>query len=388
MNELWAKVDMFGSLNIQEIFFFYDEPQIFSCVSRFGQIYLIMLTDMDQRKWLAVPISSARLALLKKNRISVKQAFIDAEDEFVWMLHETAIGKVSAIQQLCSNIEDEDLPDDDVFLDYEQDDVMPTNIDDISIKSIQERRDIVDLSLLPHLGHTREIDSEILGETLINAQQLFYALSLPLEHTSGRISIQNKENNKIVAVGCYAASFGIRLMSSELADLYGKTKVTDTIKMFSELLIEKDNQDKLRKVLKQHSPLATIRYRKFIASLYRSDLEVKISLASPNNYVFHTKFNKDDIKRNLKFLEDEISDMTISETMIGTLVGINVEKNTFAFKSTNDENIIGTLSDVFVGKTFEVPRMVEAVFDKKITWNESTQKERCNYVLKEINVDM
>lgn len=189
---------------------------------------------MDEREWLAAPISLSQLALLKKNRISVKEAYINAEDGFVLGIKgnvDNFCGK--AIQIQCRDIPDIDLPDDDLFLDYQGDELIPTATDEIGTKAITERRDIFELSLLPNNGHVREIDSEVLGETLINAQQVFNSLSLPREHTGSKISMKIKEENTIVAVGCYAASFGIRLMSAELADLYGKTTVTNTLKMFS-----------------------------------------------------------------------------------------------------------------------------------------------------------
>lgn len=383
------KVDMLGNLNISEIFFYYDEPQIFTCTNKFSHIYLFLLTDMDEREWLATPISLSQLALLKKNRISIKEAYINAEEGFVWRIK----GNIhdfyaKAIQIQCNNIQDTDLPDDDLFLDYQDDELIPTETNEILSKAITERRDVFELSLLPNNSHVREIDSEILGETLINAQQVFYSLPLPREHTGSKISMKIKEENTIVAVGCYAASFGIRLMSTDLADLYGKTTVTDTLKMFSELLEAKDNEGKLKDLLKNHSPITTMKYRKLIKGLYKSKLEVKVSIASPNKYAFQTHFNKEEIKRNLLFLEDEINDVIITEALIGTLVGINVSKNTFAFKSIDDESIIGALSTNFEGATFEVPKVVKAIVDKKISWNESTQKEKFDYILKKIDVSI
>ncbi|MHB8072850.1 hypothetical protein [Desulfosporosinus fructosivorans] len=56
------------------------------------------------------------------------------------------------------------------------------------------------------------------------------------------------------------------------------------------------------------------------------------------------------------------------EKIYGTMVGIHVDKQTFAFKSLEDENMIGEFSDDFDGVTFEVPKIVEAEIERRVTF--------------------
>lgn len=386
MNKEFLKIDMLGTLSINEVFFFYEEPQIFTCTSRFGQVYLCLLTDMDDKKWLLAPITLSRLALLKSNRLSIKAAFIDAEDEFVWSIEENYIDHIIKANRIyCNDISLDDLPDENVYADYTEDDLMPIQDNEISKIANEEKRDILDLSFLPSNSHVREIDCETLGETLINTQQVIYSLALSKEYVGSKISTQIKKDNTIVATGTYAASFGVRLKSIELADLYGKTPLSETMKLFAELLSTKDSETNLKILLKKHSPRTVIRYKKLMEGLLKAELSVNISLSSPNNYLFKTELTKDDIFNNILFLETEIEDMVISEKMYGTMVGINVDKKTFAFKSNEEGNITGTLADNFNDATFEVPKYVEATFEKKISKNDLTRHEKWEYKLISLN---
>lgn len=382
MGKEFLKVDILGTLNISEVFFFYEEPQIFTCTSRFGQVYLCLLTDMDDKRWLLAPISLSRLALLKSNRVSMKEAFIDAEDEFVWSISQDSMGyPIKANQVYCKDISCDDLPDEDVYLDYTEDSLMPIKDDEIFKIANEEKRDILDISFLPCNSHTREIDCATLGETLINTQQVIYSLALSKEHVGSKIPSKVKKENTIVATGTYAASFGVRFKSAELADIYGKTSLSETMTLLAELLSTKNSETNLKILLKEHSSRTVVQYKKLLGGLLKAELAVNISLASPNNYSFKTEFTKDDILKNVNFLETEIEDMVISEKMYGTVVGINVDKKTFAFKSREEENIIGTLADNFNDVTFEVPQYIEATFDKKISSNTLTRHEKWEYKL-------
>ncbi|OLN25951.1 DUF6575 domain-containing protein [Desulfosporosinus metallidurans] len=384
----FLKVDVLGTLYVDEIFFFYEEPQIFTCMSRARHKYLALLTDMDCGKWMLLPISEAQLSLLKSNRLSLKEAFINPEDEFIWQLELSQDSTIAKAKQIFDpQVLSDDLPDDDVYLDYEADPLMPVVKDDILEIAKKERRDIIDLALVTN-NHSREIECDILGEVLSTTQQILYTLPMPRESLRGRIPKDIRDRNTAVVAGTLAASFGVRFKSPGLCDLFGETDLSQTLKMFLDLLNSKDDDNKLREILHNHSKKTVFKYRQLMKVLLQAKTGLKIKAASPNNYRFEISFSMDDIERSIQLLETEIKDMVYVEKMFGTMVGINVDKQTFAFKSIEDENIIGKLSENFNGVTFEVPKYVQAEIQQRITLNEITKEERYVYTLLAINVDV
>lgn len=245
----------------------------------------------------------------------------------------------------------------------------------------REKRDVLDLTLLVSNKHSREVNCEILGEAIITTQQILYTLPMENDSIRGRIPKEIRDKNTLVAVGTFAASFGMRFKSAELCDLFGETNVSRTIRMFGDLLDTKNGEKNLSETLKRHSKKTTFKYRHLMKILLQADVGLRVKTASPNNYSFEIDMSTDDILENLNLLDGEIKDFVSQEKMYGSMVGINVDKKTFAFKSIDDENIIGKLSEKFNGVTFEVPKYVEAEIEIRVTLNEVTNEEKFIYTL-------
>lgn len=380
------KIKEIGTLFIDEIFFFYEEPQIFTCITKAGAKYICLLTDMDKKEWLLVPISEARLSLLKCNRISVKKAFANPEDDMIWRAHYDSNASILIPVQINPNdILEDDMPDDDYYLDFTNDCLMPVINEDIVKSSIKEYRDILDMSLEINGNHFREISCDILGEVLTNTQQLVYALAYKNDNIRGPVPKAIKDKNTLQVVGTFAASFGIRFKSIEIGDLMGETSVSPTLQTLSDLLIIKNDQEKLRSFLSSQGRRAVIKYRNLMKSLVQANAGLKVKGASPNEKYFHVNFSQDDIVSNLSILEGEISNMVSTEVLYGDIVGINVDKKTFAFNSVDGEHITGKLSDGFIDTVFEVPKQVEIQVEQRVDINDLTKEERYMYTLLKIN---
>ncbi|WP_321834344.1 DUF6575 domain-containing protein [Clostridium butyricum] len=377
------KVDLLGTLKITEIYYFYEEPQVFGCVNKFGQTFLGLLTDMDIREWLILPISLAQLAQLKANKISIKQAFTSAEDGFVWKVIESN-NLSKAIQVNKDLINKDDLPDDELYLDCENQFMPSINNETLVREASEERRDIFDLSLLPLSKHSRELDMAVMGEILIDIQQMIYCIDMPIEYSSGKISNKVKQRNTLVATGTYAASFGIRMKSSDLSDFSGNTELSETIKKFCEILGNKNNEKELKKILKLYNPRVTLRYKKLMECLCREELAFNLSIASPNNYFFKTEYTKKDIMNNLVYLNEQADNIIKLEVLEGTMVGINVNKRRFAFETLEKEIIVGKISDQVKKIVYEVPKKVVVCLEETIQLNDFTNKEKYIYKLLEV----
>lgn len=88
MHEKFGDIPGIGTLYYKQIYYFYDQPQIFLCINNAYQEYFIILLDDDgnTRQWLCAAISKACLNLLLNNKIEIRNIFTKPELGFVWKL--------------------------------------------------------------------------------------------------------------------------------------------------------------------------------------------------------------------------------------------------------------------------------------------------------------
>ncbi len=116
----------------------------------------------------------------------------------------------------------------------------------------------------------------------------------------------------------------------------------------------------------------------------QADAGMRVKGASPNQKYFDVALSASDIIDNQKILDGEISDMVITETIFGEIVGINVKKKTFAFTSVEGDHITGKLCNDFIDTVFEVPKYVEIVVEQRLNINDITKEEKYSYTLLEL----
>ena len=71
-----------GSLEIIEIYDYYDQPILFACKNAAGHLYLVVAADENDHyeTWLYVRVSAERLNLIRSGTIDLHDAFADSED--------------------------------------------------------------------------------------------------------------------------------------------------------------------------------------------------------------------------------------------------------------------------------------------------------------------
>ncbi|AOZ93624.1 DUF6575 domain-containing protein [Paenibacillus crassostreae] len=388
MEAEFVGVDLLGKLYIEEMFLFYDEPQLFTCISKFGQRFMVLYVDYTEQDqtWLFAPLTEARLAFAKSNRISLYDVFTKPEDEFIWKVikeNNSNIAKATQIDPM--GISSDLLPTEDAYLNWKNDEMMPCINEKIFEMAQSERRDIVNLSLEIANGHVREIDCVSLGEVLSNTQNILYMLAHRGNSARGKIPSNIKVENSLQVTGTYAASFGIQLKSNELSDLLGETRLSDTLKLFAQLLMTKSDPVELKAFLITQNQRVVLKYRNLMKTLIEADTGIKVEIASPNKNYFDVKLSVQDVKNTLSILDGEINNMVTVEKIFGEIVGIHTEKKTFSFRSVDGEHITGKLADHFNETTFEVPKHMEIVVEQKIQLNNLTKREKYIYTLIKVN---
>lgn len=382
MEDYYLNIDLLGKMYISEIFVYYDEPLMFTCVNRFKQLFLANCIDETEelKKWLIVPISYQRLLQAKQFKVTAYDLFIEPEEDFIWEVNENIeTGMSYAKQVLPHAIGEEYLPLKDSYVLRKKDPNIQHDRGTM-VAAIEEQRDIIDLSLETNNEHEHEISPDVLGNTLCEFQKLVYSIAHKSKGFNTQIPKGIIDDNQLKVTDFYAASFGVRFKSNDLANLYGETKVQKALKILFELLEVKDDKEKMQAILDKLSPSVGFRYRCLLKGLVKDNIGIKTYISTPSNYNKTVFLNTEEINKSLQVLENEISCESSIVEYYGDLVGIDVDSNTFVFKPIEGKKISGKLSES-VRDEYTVPIKVRINVKEEIELNTLTNKEEIHYTL-------
>ena len=380
MPEFFADIPQLGKLYFHHIYLFYDEPQLFSCFTSTQQYYfLVAIPSAEGNSWLAVPISTGRLTQLELNKLEIRSALTEPES-ILWLLQE-AVDGISAKLVSPASLSDSMLPVANAYLDYhgisELSEASETPIE----QATHEMRDIIEISFEKDDTHIQEIPCSALGDSLISIQELFYALGNKEGGLRGNIPKRVREECKLCVTDFFAASVGVRLKSDDYCDLHFETPLTQTLSSFNRLFEISGDKEKLKEFLSTNNPRVAIKYRSLIRTLLNNHTGIKINNASPNESVFMRHFSTKELAANLSIINSEIDEITEEVVLYGSLVGVNVERGTFEFISTDKESIKGIVSPELQGNHFTIPQAIEAKFLITIGTDSFTKEEKLIYKL-------
>lgn len=384
MNDLFALIPNIGELYYYHIYLFYDEPQLFSCITKTKNYYFISTIPSDDadNSWLVVPISSGKLSLLEKNAIEIRNAFTEPES-ILWRI-DYQDQQYSACICLPNSLTQELLPESGELLDYSEGQELVPSDEAPAIQSIREMRDVIEFSLEKDDQHISEVSCQVLSEVLNNIQQLVYAIGYKDGGLSGPIPRKIQDDNTLNVTGMFAASVGIRLKSNKMSDLIGETPLTNSLDDLNFLFNCMEDKQAIRAYIATHNPRVAVKYRLLLKSLIKNNTGFKINSASPNNKSYCRRFSTRQLATSLNFINSEIEEIVEYKTLYGKIVGIDVENDRFRFVSVEKDDIRGALSDAMKGIVFKVPQEVEANVEIRVGTDSFTQEEKLVYTLMSI----
>lgn len=385
MSELFAFIPYIGEMFYYHIYLFYDEPQLFSCITKTQQHYFVssIPNDNADNSWIAVPISTGKLSLLEKNAIEIKSAFTNPES-ILWRI-DYQDQKYNSFLCDPNSLTQKLLPESGEFLDYSAGQELSPPTDIPMKQSQREMRDVIELSLEKDDQHISELPCTALSEVIGNIQQLVYAIGYTDGGLSGPIPNKIRENNTLNVTGMFAASVGIRLKSNDLSNLFGETPLTKSLVDLNRLFNCMEDKRAIREYITTHNPRVAIKYRRFLKSLVKYNIGFRINNASPNSNSYCRRFSTKQLVASLNLINSEIKEIVEKKILYGTIVGINVKNDTFEFITTDKERIRGNLSNELKGNVFAVPQVVEANVEIRIGTDSFTQEEKLVYALISIN---
>lgn len=385
MSELFLQHPSVGELYYYRIYLYYDEPLIFSCITKAMQYYFVVAVPSafpSDATWLMVPISTGRLAKAEKNFIEVRDLL--TEPETVVFLVDQIGPNVSMSAVVPSELSDEMLPEAGEFLDYSEGlELIPSEYTPVE-QAVSEMRDVIEISLEKDDGHTQELPCLTISDMLDNVQQLVYALAYKNGGVRGAIPQKIKEDCQLCMTGMFAASVGIRLKSDELCDISFETPLTATLKDLNYLFEVAADRDRLKEFLSKQNPRVACRFRSLITALLRGNVGIRINNASPNSRSYVKCYSTKELAASLALIESEIEEFVETQSFYGELVGANVERNTFEFVITDNEHIRGTIAPSIQGSVFSVPQTAEVVVEMRIGKDKTTSVEKIMYTLMEV----
>jgi len=108
-----------GTLKFLSIYYYYDQPCLFSCENQEGQLFLGLWVDTFHLGdlFLYAPVSAERLQAFQEGRIEVRTAFEHTESGSIFkVMLPYADQPASAIRILCEELDKQDLPDPGITL--------------------------------------------------------------------------------------------------------------------------------------------------------------------------------------------------------------------------------------------------------------------------------
>ena len=383
-----------GELNIIDVLFYYDGPRIFIGQNEASKFLGFLVDEIDEwDQWLFAPVSKERVSQIKKGIISIREALLNVEDGWVFEIKLPVIEKASATVELRrpQDIPLQYLPQEESYIKVgeENDTVqtaneLPNKRASTLEEAVESSRDVLDISI-SGFEDEHELSCERAGNTLRSYQMLAYSLDSRWKQNQKRPPHDVIHDNAANLTALFAASFGIRIKSRQHSGLFKDTDATAAIRRLSKLVSSSQDKDNLRAHLKTLTPRAAAWYQRFLENFREDTAQLKLEWASPNRDHDSTILTRTQLLTAYDILK-ETTETTVKLELEGTLIAINLKRNTFYIVCDDDNYYSGALSHEIVnqvskGYTFEVPMPVCAIVESREVLNLSTEMINTSYKL-------
>jgi len=384
---LLPKSTSLGNLEIIEVYEYYDKPCLFSCRNAAGQIFLAVWVDEtpDADKWLYVAMSSRRFEYIRSGGIDLHDAFLTAEDGFVFEIiisHNDTPAEVRIISG--ERLDEDSLPMPGEFLSCDTQTLPTLEVKEVARLAIQIKREVLNLTLNFPTIHRTEAPVANLGMILQSLQYLINAIGqgkTGQRTTLGRIPKKVIEQTQLSVAGTFAGSFGVELVASSQADLFGDSLAGDAIEEFIQLVNIGSKAEELRECLLKLQSRSASRYRDLLQSLIDSGTGIRLNWGSPKpNRSGFAELSLFAAKAIISIINQIQSEAPEEYEITGELVGANKRTKTYEIRDLNtntkysgrilDEAMpdvaIATLGQIYVAVIREVVEILPMTGEEKV----------------------
>lgn len=215
-------------LRLTEVLDYYDEPQLFVALDAVGTSYLCLVYDIDAEEHslcIAASISRERLNDLVTGHIDLRNIFLEPE----LSLYDVVVdGNVIEATLRAESPSADMLPDEGYYLDFGK-----RENQDMVRASKEAGRTVIRLAFNYETNH-HAIPWDVLTDAL------HYFQAIVANGYRRVVQSKNAEPATLSVCATLAASFDIELIANEPVDLFGRSKVADTLEMLSPLFGDED----------------------------------------------------------------------------------------------------------------------------------------------------
>ena len=379
-----------GRLHIETVYQFYDIPRLFTCSNMAGLRYLVLsvFDDYETFKWLYLPISNDRLSTLISKGLMLRNAFLEPEDGYLYMIESDFYGKTSVHHILPEQIDDQDLPEEGVYLESTENPHIGLGAIDADQAAESSRRETYNLHLYPWDTMLPEIDAQNLGGILTSFQELANALG---QYCKGGVTLKGAipadilEATKFRPTQIFNGSFGIQLKSKSTSDLFYSSLASDVLLELTNLIGSRDNEDNISNKLHELKGRVASKYRIFLREVSKLDSSMKLHWGSPNKDRGRViSLSKQEIRRAFELVSKIDIDMSESVTFRAELLGLDVKTKRYRVRHLDDnEDYSGKILDESLDavRHSEISGIYNVTLKKIIETNSSSGSEYTKWVL-------
>lgn len=332
-----------GKLELRRVVEYYDFPRIFTCTNSTGQIYFAISTydDEEEFHWIYLPVSPLRLSAILAGATPLRQALLEPEGGFLFLLKTFADGHTDFSYALPEQISEDDLPDEAYLINIQDETSSRLAIIDPSIVAQASRRETFNYRIFPDEPNHYEIPSRKLGGILTSTQELLDALgqsSAEQPSVRGPIPAEILKKTKVNVAHVFEGSFGVQFRASEFSDLLNQSLISVAISEFSNVIMAADSEDLLSNKLHSLKGRVASKYRRLLKELsdINSGLELRWGAVQQGRGGTFS-LTKEQVRKAYAIVDKIDIEMAVEVAINGKLVGFNSRALRYEIKSSEDE---------------------------------------------------
>jgi hypothetical protein len=377
-----------GCLHIETVFQFYDVPRLFTCSNNSGNKFLVLsvFDDYEIFKWIYLPLSIDRLSSLIGGMITLKQAFLDPEDHYLFLVESDFEGKSKITHVSAEQLDEDDLPADHVYLEMNQEKNIECGVIDAELSARGSKRETLNLHFRPWGIQLPEIEVKHLGSILTSFQKLVNTLGQHLNPKSNRND--TCEETKFRVTQTFAGSFGIQLRSKSTSDLLNSSLASNVLLELINLLETRDNESDISDKLHELEGKVASKYGIFLEEVSKLDSPMELHWGSPiQERGRNLSLTKQEIKNAFQIVSKIDVDARDFVTFNAELLGLDVKTKQYRVKRIDDSGIYtGKILDesLNIVQHSEINGIYEVTLKKVIETNSSSGSESTKWQLTDL----
>jgi hypothetical protein len=379
-----------GDLIIQHVFHHFDIPRLFSCKNKSGNQYLVLsiFDDYETFEWLYLPLSIDRFSSLISKNISLRDAFSNPEDGYLYHVTSKFTGESDITYILPEQLKSGDFPEQGIYLESSEKITPGFGSVDAVEAARSSRRETYNIHIYPSDTQLPELDIREFGSILTSFQELADAMGQYCKGEptlKGAISADILEATKFKAIQIFNGSFGIQLKSKSTSDLFHSSLASDVLLELTNLLESKDNEDNISNKLHLLKGRVASKYRRFLKEFTKLDSPVKIQWGSPNmERGSSLSLSKQELKRAFELVSKIDIEISESVVFLAELLGLDMKTKRYRVRHLADnEDYSGKIAEETVSQTShsEINGIYVVTLKKIIETNSSSGSEHTKWLL-------